>query len=88
MKKMIARKMYNVDNASMVAMVNSGRGATRCKETLFRTHSRGDYFLLGRGGAQTRWNGSEDIVAVSVAQANHWCKKNGLGAIVGKEKND
>lgn len=67
--------MYNTRTADLIASCTFGAGNTREKIDLYRTRKRGDYFFFGRGGVGTRWNGREDIAAVSINVAMNFADK-------------
>ena len=83
MKKIIYRKMYNTETATMVASYTNGYGCGDfhyiCEE-LYRKKT-GEYFLYGRGGAMTKyaeycgansWSGSCAIFPLIEADAQAW----------------
>lgn len=65
------RKMYNTDTAKAVFNRSGGRGEGRFYETLYKT-KRGDYFIHGKGGVLTRWNGGEDLIEIEGKALKHW----------------
>jgi len=73
-KKKIKNKTYNTKTGIHVAYHLAGRGDTKICESLYHTLD-GNYFLHGRGGSLTKWNGGEDIVALTVPQAEEWRNK-------------
>jgi len=73
MEKRIKGKRFNTDNANKLASVTRGSGGSRFTENLYIS-PRGDYFLHGKGGPLTRWNG-EGIVSISIETAQHWMQK-------------
>jgi hypothetical protein len=73
------RKMFNTNTGEKLMEVRSGSGKSRYLEALYKT-SKGDYFIHGRGGPLTRWNDREDIIEVSMRQANFWLRKHGVTA--------
>ena len=74
--KLIKSKMYNVSTAILMGRVSQGTGDNKFKETLYQTPG-GDYFLHGRGGDLTRWEGKEDLIAITPLTAKNWSKKHG-----------
>jgi len=77
MKKQIGkpgqRKMYNTATATPIATIEDTKSIDqfRYKETLYKTE-RGDYFLHGKGGALTKWEGREDIHAIEGEALKFW----------------
>lgn len=77
MKKNINGKNYNTDNSEIIEACTENRRSGWFAENLRKT-PKGDYFLHGRGGESTRWNGGEGIVTISKEQAKFWLKRAGL----------
>lgn len=73
MIKRIKGKRFNTDSSNQIGMVTRGSGDSRFTEKLYIS-PRGDYFLHGKGGSLTRWNG-EGIVSISIETAHHWMEK-------------
>ena len=65
------RKMYNTDTADYIAYRKGGAGDSMYYESLYET-KRGDFFIHGRGGNLTRWNGTENIIEISGDALKHW----------------
>lgn len=70
------RKMFNTETGIVRGRSRGGSGERKYSETLYRTN-RFDYFLHGKGGKLTRWEGKEDIVELTDKQATFWLKKHG-----------
>lgn len=82
MKKVIERKVYNTETATMVAEYWNGLGNNDFRslsEDLYVTKN-GQWFLHGSGGAMTKYSesngnstwGSSDIVLLSASDAYNW----------------
>ena len=57
MQKVINRKLYNTETATLIASWSNDSEAGDphyCHEELYKT-MRGNFFLYGEGGAQTHW---------------------------------
>jgi hypothetical protein len=65
------RKMYNTATADYMAYRKGGTGDSTYYEILYKTN-RGDFFINGRGGKLTRWNGVENIIEISGDALKHW----------------
>lgn len=73
-KKLLKKKMYNTDNATLIKTVTKGSGKNRFRESLYLS-PRGDYFLHGKGGPLTRWSGGEDLVVISAFTLKLWLER-------------
>lgn len=83
MKTIIDNKMYNSEKATKVASWNNGyftSNVSHCSEELYIT-KKGNWFLYGRGGAQTKfsesygensWAWGSKIVALHPNEALEW----------------
>jgi hypothetical protein len=82
MKKVIEKKVYNTETASLVAEYWNGLGNNdfrHLSEDLYIT-KKGQWFLHGRGGAMTKYSesngnstwGSSDIILLSSSEAYNW----------------
>lgn len=74
MKKILKKKSYNTNSATLIKTVIKGSGKNRIRESLYIS-PRGDYFLHGKGGSLTRWAGSEDIIAITLLTSKLWLKR-------------
>ena len=85
MKQIIDGKRYDTRTATEVADFWNGLGAgdfASLQETLYRT-PRGRWFLVGHGGAQTRYAessgntvyGSSRIIALTENEARAFCER-------------
>lgn len=76
MKKIICKKEYDTDNASLVKKVTYGDfgDPQGYEETLYVTEG-GNYFLYTNGGADSPYK-KEDIKRMSKANAQEWLSKN------------
>ena len=87
MKKIINRKMYNTETATMLGQYWNGIGSSDFRtltETLYKT-KKGEYFLHGSGGPLSKYSepcgsngmcGSEDIIVLTKDQAIDWAEEN------------
>ena len=75
MKKIICKKEYDTENASLVKKFTYGEygSADGYEETLFVTES-GNYFLYTNGGEESPYK-KEDIKRMSRAAAEDWLLK-------------
>jgi len=75
MKKIICKKEYDTENASLVKKFTCGEygSADGYEETLFVTES-GNYFLYTNGGEESPYK-KEDIKRMSRAAAEDWLLK-------------
>ena len=76
MKKIICKKEYDTDAASVVKKVTEGvfGDETGYEETLYVTEG-GNYFLYVNGGADSKYP-KEDIKRMSKASAEAWIEAN------------
>jgi len=65
------RKMYNTETAEAVAYRYGGSGEKRYHEVLYKT-KREDYFIHGKGGTLTKWNGAENLCEISGDALRYW----------------
>jgi len=72
MKKTINRKVYNTDTATAVKTVTYSYFGDPAgyEETLYKT-SRGDYFVYGIGGAESKY-AEETIIVVTAEEAENF----------------
>lgn len=88
MKKIVNRKKYDTEKAEEIASWSNSLPVTdfsHCSETLYRTEN-GNYFLAGRGGAESRWNekhggmwgAGSGIKPLSDEEAADWMERHGL----------
>ena len=86
MRKVIKGRLYDTDKATMVAehTENYPNDFSYVCETLYRKRT-GEYFLHGRGNANTRyatpvggmnWSGGEAIRPLSYEDAREWMERN------------
>jgi hypothetical protein len=82
MQKLIDGKLYDTDNAELVAgwsNIKDRSDFNYCREELYRTEN-GRFFIYGQGGARSKYSettssghtGGKDIRAVSEDQAFEW----------------
>lgn len=82
MKKVIDRKIYNTETATLVAEYWNGLSNSdfrNLSEDLYRTKN-GQWFIHGSGGAMTKYSqsngnsswGSSDIILLSPSDAYNW----------------
>jgi hypothetical protein len=84
MKKVIDHKMYNTETAQEIASMSSGRDYMDCRhfeETLYRKKT-GEFFLLGEGGAfskygerspyENMWGAGSRIVPLTLDEPKKW----------------
>ena len=83
MKKVIDGKIYNTETAELLHEWNNGmygNDLRRCEESLYRTQ-RGAYFIVGEGGAMSKYArscgsnttcGGDGMEVVSEAHAMDW----------------
>lgn len=86
MKKIINKKVYDTDKATLIAEYWNGLGTSDfhyiCEE-LYITKN-GEFFLYGSGGALTKYAksngrtawGSEEIIPYSADEAYEWLERN------------
>ena len=76
MKKIIAKKTYNTDTASLVKHVTFGEfgDAAGYEEKLYQT-KKGDFFIYGIGGIESPYT-EETIKPLTEAEAKQWQKDN------------
>ena len=76
MKKIICKKEYDTDNASVVKKVTVGAfgDPDGYEETLYVTES-GNYFLYTNGGVASKYP-TEDIKRMSAKVAEAWIAEN------------
>ncbi len=72
MKKIICKREYDTDNATLVKKFTVGSigDADGYEETLYQTEG-GLYFLYTNGGEESPYK-TENIKSVSKAKANEW----------------
>jgi len=83
MKKVIDRKTYNTETATLIHEWDNGYYGgdfKRCSETLYKTQ-KGAWFIAGSGGAMSKYavslgsnttGGSSDIEVVTREEALEW----------------
>lgn len=86
MKKIIKGKLYDTDTASRLATWDNNltwKDFDFCEESLYRKRT-GEYFLLGCGGARSKysvscgnnsWSGGESIIPLSFKAAIEWAQE-------------
>ena len=85
MKKVINRKRYDTDTATLMGSdsYSNSRDFNHWTEELYRK-SNGEYFLYGEGGpltkyartvGQNEWTGGEKIMPLSVEAAKKWAEE-------------
>ena len=76
MKKIICKKLYDTENASVIKKVTSGSFGDPAgyEETLYMMQD-GAYFIYTNGGADSKY-AREDIKRVSKANAEKWLSEN------------
>jgi len=88
MEKLIDGKLYDTDNATLLASAYPNGTQDRSNfhflwERLYVTEN-GRYFVAGEGGAKTRYSkpaatggvkGGEDIRSLSAQEAFEWCQQ-------------
>ncbi len=76
MKKIINKKTYNTDTASLEGHITFGSfgESVGYEEKLFKTRT-GNYFLYVAGGADSKYP-EENIIPFTAAQAKAWIKEN------------
>ena len=72
-----ARKRYNTETAELIGKVSKGKLKNKISEELYKT-KRGDHFIHGTGGSNSRWNGNENIIEVDNVQTRFWLRKHGI----------
>ena len=83
MRKIINKKLYDTDRATLIAEWDNGYPINdfhNCSEKLYVT-KKGNYFIYGTGGPLSIYaksfgrttSGSEDIRSVSREDAIEWC---------------
>lgn len=102
MKKIINGKVYDTDTAQDVGNWDNGvyGGFDSVAETLYRKRT-GEFFLLGQGGARTRyasaagdnhWSGGSAIIPLTWEAARAWAEEHlaaeGYEAIFGEVAED
>ncbi|MFL0250638.1 hypothetical protein ACJDT4_09420 [Clostridium neuense] len=86
MKKVIEKKVYNTETATLIAEYWNGLGEDDfmyCEEYLYRTR-KGSYFLRGSGGPLTKYSESNEnqtwgistIIPISKEEAYEWLEAN------------
>lgn len=90
MKKIINRKMYNTETATLIGGWSNGYSYSdfsHCEEDLYKKRT-GEFFLHGSGGAmskycrscgQNEWCGGEEIIPLTLEEAMDWAEDH-LGA--------
>ena len=75
MKKIICKKEYDTDNATLVKKVTFGAfgDADGYEESLYQT-PEGNYFLYTNGGKDSIYK-TENITRMSAAKAQQWLDK-------------
>ena len=84
MKKVIDGKTYNTETAEKIGNEWNGLSPSdfrNWEETLYKT-KKGNFFIVGKGGAMTRWSksngntswGSSGVIAIDKAEALEWCE--------------
>jgi hypothetical protein len=90
MKRVIEGKTYNTDTATLIGEASYGNHGDfhAWEEALYRT-AKGAFFLVGSGGARTRWreqvsqntwSGGEGMEAMIPPEALEWCERHGVDA--------
>lgn len=76
MKKIICKKVYDTETATLVKKVTCGAfgDPTGYEESLYQTEG-GLFFLYVNGGAESK-HAKEDIVRMSAEKKNAWLKEN------------
>jgi len=87
MKRVINRKMYNTETATMIGQYWNGIDSSDFRtltETLYKT-KKGEYFLHGSGGPLSKYSaprgsngrcGSENIIVLTKDKAIDWAEEN------------
>lgn len=85
MKKIINNKVYDTETAKMLGRMDNGCGYNDLNwvcESLFRKKT-GEFFLLGEGGARTRyassvgdnsWSSGSAIIPIGEERAREWAE--------------
>ena len=85
MKKIINNKVYDTETAKMLGRMDNGFGYNDfdwVSESLFRKKT-GEFFLLGEGGARTRyasnvgdnsWSSGSAIIPIGEERAREWAE--------------
>ena len=83
MKKIIKRRLYNTDTATLMGSWNNDMCGSMeyCEESLYRKHT-GEYFLYGRGGPMSVYAvchgdscvGSGSIMPFTEEEARDWAE--------------
>ncbi len=76
MKKIIKKKTYNTDTADLIQAITFGEFGeeTGYEEKLYQT-KKGDYFLYGYGGYESKY-AEETIIPFTTQEAESWLKEN------------
>lgn len=77
MEKVIEGKRYSLARAHLIAEWSNGlvaTGAEYFEESLYKSW-RGNWFIHGRGGAQSKYAGGEDIHPLSETEAIAWLQE-------------
>ena len=74
MQKIICKKVYDTENATLVKKFTFGEYGcpNGYEESLYKTES-GSFFLYTNGGANAKYT-KEDITRMSAEKANAWLK--------------
>jgi len=75
MIKQVNRKQFNTKTATPLGKARGGRGEFRFNETLY-VSPKGDFYLHGKGGTATRWNGGENVIELLPEVKNVWVARN------------
>lgn len=77
MKKKIGRKIYNTDKSKLIGENVQGvfGDPKGFKETMYMKAEE-DYFLLVSGGPETPYKAEEDIIPLSLEDAEEWIQRN------------
>ena len=76
MQKIICKKVYDTETATLLKKVTLGAyGASDGWEEILYQTETGNFFLYGNGGADSK-HPKEDIVRMSVEKKNAWLAAN------------
>ena len=92
MKKVINGKLYDSETAILIdTAVSTSQSEHRSySETLYKT-PKGNFFLVGHGGPQTRWAQQTEegvtsygygLIAIKADDALAWCEENNTEALL------
>lgn len=72
MQKIICKKLYDTENATLIKKVTFGEygNAEGWEESLYQTES-GNFFLYVNGGKQSK-HAKEDILRMGIEKKNAW----------------